>query len=88
MTLTHIGRVRGITIEAVKVERVECGCGYRGVAVMGQSVAFCPDCGNALWHRVCHDCGKPQLPSHVNDPCQSCGCPVVLWVAFGMRPGQ
>jgi len=84
MNLTHIGTVRGFKIEAVKVEPVECscGCGYRGVAVMGQAVAFCPDCGRVLWHRVCHDCRKPQGPVGVNKPCQHCGCPVVIWEQF------
>jgi len=83
MTLeyTGIGVVRGFTIEAAKVEQVECSCecGYKGVAAIGESVAFCPDCGRVLWHRVCHDCKGPQTPAHANKPCQYCGCPVVLW---------
>ena len=81
MTLTHVGTVRGFTIEAVKVEQIErsCKCGYRGVAVPGESVAFCPDCGKVLWQRVCHECKRPQGPDDINKLCQYCGCPVVLW---------
>ena len=85
MTLTHVGTVRGFTIEAVKVEQIErsCECGYRGVAVPGESVAFCPDCGKVLWQRRCVSCGASQRHTRrLNDICEKCGCGVLLWVRF------